>query len=512
MDELAPGSRFGRYEVVRLIGSGAMGRVYEAIMVELHKRVAIKTLHTSHGTGEEMLERFLREGRAAARVRHNHLVQIFDVGIEKGVPFLAMEFLEGQNLQQRFDEGPMDVQELIDLALPIAAAVAAAHDVGVIHRDLKPENIFLSREQGGHVRPIVVDFGVSKLSGHSVRLTKTASIMGTPLYMSPEQAGDPRGVDARTDQYSLAVVIYEGLCGRVPYDGETLMELLSKISEGNPPKPRELRPDLPEQLEEVILRGIHVKAAERFESMYAFGAALLPFASKTSQSKWIAVFNVKLRSSRPPDPQESEPQTTNRKNTTLRGAATSAETQSKAAGKQGLRILGAVAALCAVAFAAYLLRHTSTAPPDPAAAAEAPSAEKYTVKIAALPRDAEIALDGAPVAKGSFSTRLSADGRSHTIEISREGYESQSVTFRDAPPPERFELQEHATPQPVVSVPRVTPAPSVAPPVKPKPAPRVTRAPHPAPKPKPEAQSQQKSADATPQRPVTTPNNAPILE
>lgn len=561
-DELVAGTRFGRYEIVRLIGGGAMGRVYEAIMVELHKRVAIKTLASQFSSDTSALERFLREGRAAARVRHSHLVQIFDVGIEQGVPFLAMEYLEGNDLRARIDKGVANVAEFIDLMVPIVAALAAAHDAGVIHRDLKPENIFIAEEHG-EVRPVVVDFGVSKLSDGSVHLTRTASMMGTPLYMSPQQAGDAREVDARTDQYSLAVVMFEGLCGQLPYQAQSLMELVTKLSEGRHPKPTELRPELSPELERAVLRAMHRDPAERFPDMYALGAALLPFASPVTQARYARLFSTHAASSTLASvPAASTVAASAAASPVIVGsaapavravsgvdeapgrsaggvdrtevsgaAAASAATPLKTTLGQGATsvsnpvgrkqktslprlIAGVVFALAAFGAAIALLGRRDEPAPVPALSGSAAAPEEtYVVNLTVLPSDAEIVLDGESAARGNLTTRLPLDGVSHSIVIKREGYESQSVTFLDAPPPERFELSKVPEPKASASeAPEVKPAP-------PEPAVRVFRRPStPAGATKAEkvntSGEKRPSSEKTPvekKRPSTA-NDAPILE
>src|SRR5262252_4179961 len=162
--ESLAGSVVGRYLLVRLVGEGGMGAVYEATHQELGKRVAIKTLHQRHAASPERRSRFLREGRAASRIRHPNVADVYDVGIEGAHPYLVMEFLEGEELARLIArEAPLSVQRTADLLVPVVGAVAAAHDLGVVHRDLKPANIFLSAERGA-VRPKVVDFGISKVA------------------------------------------------------------------------------------------------------------------------------------------------------------------------------------------------------------------------------------------------------------------------------------------------------------------------------------------------------------
>ena len=291
---LAPDTRFGRYRVVRCIGVGGMGAVYEAIHDDLEKRVALKTLHPSMAREPEARARFLREGRAASRIRHPNVVEVFDVGQHDDTLFLVMEHLVGEDLAALLvREGPLPVERLVDLVLPVIAAVATAHEEGVVHRDLKPENIFLAQTRNGAVQPKVLDFGISKVSGvpTAQRITGASSMIGTPLYMSPEQA-QGRAIDGRSDQYALGVILYEGATGRVPYDAPELYPLLHAIVQGQHAAPRSLRADLPADFEAVIERAMARDADRRFDSLHGLGHALLPFASRTNRGLWRDVFGA----------------------------------------------------------------------------------------------------------------------------------------------------------------------------------------------------------------------------
>src|SRR5579883_3286070 len=229
---LAPGSQLGRYLLVRQLGAGGFGAVWEATHVDLKKRVVIKTLHPKLAQNADLRARFLREGEAASRIHHPHIVEMFDVGVDQGLPFLVMEFLEGETLASLIArEAPLPVMRIVDLMVPVIAAVLAAHREGIIHRDLKPENIFLAVTFIGEIQPKVLDFGISKMSGgpEGMSITSTSAVMGTPYYMSPEQAGGTKNVDPRADQYSLGVILYECATKRKPFEGENLYALITKI-------------------------------------------------------------------------------------------------------------------------------------------------------------------------------------------------------------------------------------------------------------------------------------------
>ncbi|MBI5516022.1 MAG: serine/threonine protein kinase [Deltaproteobacteria bacterium] len=278
---------------MRKLGAGGMGAVYEAEHLELGKRVALKTLHKELTSTAEVVARFVREGKATARVRHPHVVDVQDVGSEAGVPFLVMEYLEGEDLASMLSrEGRLSVSRAVDLLLPVLAGVDAAHQAGIVHRDLKPENIFLVRGPNGDPHPKVLDFGIAKVMDPvgNLTLTRTASLLGTPYYMSPEQARGSRDVDARTDQYALGVILFQALVRRRPHQGDSLLALIHQITTTDAPAPSTVRPDLPPELDAVVLRTLSRDASARFPSVLALGASLLPFASEAGRARWQGVF------------------------------------------------------------------------------------------------------------------------------------------------------------------------------------------------------------------------------
>ena len=290
----APGARLGKYLLVRLIGEGGMGAVYEAIHSELRKRVAIKTLLPDIAAIPEARARFLREGQATSRIRHAHVVDVTDVDSHEGVPFLVMEFLDGENLAEHFAQaGALPLERLVDLMLPVLSGVAAGHDAGVIHRDLKPHNIFMARGRRGEVIPKVLDFGISKVMVAEITgriSTATGASFGTVAYMSPEQAAGAKNVDARSDQYALALIVYEGVTGERAHQEENVFALLRQIAEGRVRRPRSLRPDLPEEFEQALLRALSARPDQRYPSIDRFAEALLPFASERARLLWSESF------------------------------------------------------------------------------------------------------------------------------------------------------------------------------------------------------------------------------
>jgi len=299
-DTLQPGTILGRYQIGRLLGQGGMGRVYEAQHRDLKKRVAIKTLLPVLASNNDARERFLREGEAASRIRHAHVVDVTDVGSEGSIIYLVMEYLEGEDLARLIArQGVLSPAQSADILLPVAAAIATAHQQGVIHRDLKPENVFLARDGYGAIQPKVLDFGISKVLGNSGAraLTGTAATMGTMNYLPPESLKAAREADARSDQYGLGTILYECVTGQRAFDEESFYLVLNKIAEGKFAPPSAHRPDLPRRLESVILRAMSLDPTQRFESVGHFGSALLEFASEGVRAFWTPSFGGAMGSS-----------------------------------------------------------------------------------------------------------------------------------------------------------------------------------------------------------------------
>jgi serine/threonine protein kinase len=274
---LAPGQVLdGKYRVLREIGSGAMGLVYEAVHVALGRRVAIKTLRADTSEDPDLVLRFEREARAASAIGHPHIVDVFDLGhTADGALFMVMEILAGRTLADWLKESPrLPVATAIDLMAQILSGLAAAHREGIVHRDLKPENIFIIRREDRPHFVKIVDFGISKIlvgsqPGQRSRAAGTAvgTVLGTPLYMSPEQIlGQVARIDHRSDIYSAGVVLYEMLCGRTPFEGESQGKIFASILDGWFPLPHDLRRDLPFAVGAAILRALDRDMEKRFAS------------------------------------------------------------------------------------------------------------------------------------------------------------------------------------------------------------------------------------------------------
>jgi serine/threonine protein kinase len=278
--ELLKGARFGAHEVVSLIGHGATASVFEGTHVALGKKVAIKILHDHLAADGQIAGRFVREGRVAAKLHHPNAVEVFDVGVEQGIPFLVMELLIGNDLRALLaDTGRLELEHALAFLLPIASALAYAHDAGVIHRDLKPANIFLARDVRDDVVPKLVDFGLSKAAGiQDASPTLTEMVAGTVLYMAPEQTLGMKFATAASDQYSLAAILYESLTGRPPFTGTSLQTIIERIRSETPERPTALASRLPKAIDAPILRALAREPQDRFANVREFARALLPFA------------------------------------------------------------------------------------------------------------------------------------------------------------------------------------------------------------------------------------------
>jgi serine/threonine protein kinase len=284
----------GRYAITRKIGQGGMGAVYEATHTLIGKRVAVKVLLDKYARKEQVVARLEQEARLASSIGHEHIIDITDFGqTDDGRTFVVMEFLEGESLAECLHrEGPLPEARILDIAKQVGSALNAAHAKGVVHRDVKPENVFLIR-RGDKDYVKVVDFGISKSlrqsdvgEDDSPRLTQTGMVLGTPLYMSPEQARGDEELDHRIDVYALGVIMYELATGRVPYTGTNYLSIISQVLNDEPVRPRELRPELSAEFEAVILRAMHKDRDHRYqntEALVADVAALLDDPSRSTQ-------------------------------------------------------------------------------------------------------------------------------------------------------------------------------------------------------------------------------------
>jgi serine/threonine protein kinase len=287
--QLQPGDEvLGKLRVIRLLGAGGLGAVYEVEHTLTKHRRALKLLHPKYRSDPEVVQRFLREASAAGHIGNPHIVEMFDAGsLPSGEPYLLMEMLQGQPLSALFrDEGRLPIGLAASLVHQAARALEDVHRSGVVHRDLKPDNLFVVTRDG---RPFVkvLDFGISRfdsaLTG-ALTVTRAGTAMGTPLYMAPEQMRGAHDVDGRADLYALGVILYEALAGGLPYWAESFAELSALVLGGQPRPLSEHRPDVPAPLAAIVHRALSPDRDQRFSSAAELAASLEPFVDATDRS------------------------------------------------------------------------------------------------------------------------------------------------------------------------------------------------------------------------------------
>jgi len=286
VEEVAVGTpkKVGRYEILQELGRGAMGVVYKGRDPLLQRTVAIKEILTASLSGDDLArykQRFFREAEVAARMNHPDIVTIYDVGEDQanGQPYLVMEFVEGQTLEAMMEDasGPLPLETSLEIGLKVARALEYAHRKGVVHRDIKPANIMVLPD--GEIE--IMDLGIARLEGS--QMTRTGQLMGTPAYMSPEQFTGAT-VDGRADLFSLGIVLYQLLTGRLPFLGETVTEIIVKIVQNIPPPPRELNSSLPPGVDALLYKCLAKTPDERFQSAGEVAAALEALKESRSES------------------------------------------------------------------------------------------------------------------------------------------------------------------------------------------------------------------------------------
>ncbi|MBN2714633.1 MAG: serine/threonine protein kinase [Deltaproteobacteria bacterium] len=272
-----------KYTIVSLLGEGGMGAVYEAKHQLINRRLAVKFLHPQYANNDEVVTRFQREAQAAAKIGHENIIEITDMGTaDDDAPYIVMEYLEGTDVKGLLEsEGVQSVERTARILVQALAALQAAHDVQIIHRDLKPENIYLIQKSSNPDYVKLLDFGISKFkeleTDGQKALTQTGTVLGTPHYMSPEQARGEQNLTLRSDIYAMGVIMYQMLTGHLPFDAPNYNALLIKILTEDPPLPEVLNPDLPEDIAETIKIAMARDPEDRFVDCDEFRARLIPY-------------------------------------------------------------------------------------------------------------------------------------------------------------------------------------------------------------------------------------------
>ncbi len=297
-EDAVPGALVAdKYRLTRILGKGGMGSVWEGIHISLGTRVAVKFIEAQYAGSTEARRRFENEARAAAKLRSKHVVKVYDHGVSAdGRPYIVMEYLAGEPLDTRLDRvGRLTLQETAVILLQVGRALAKAHDAGIVHRDLKPENIFLVWDDDDQADVAkVVDFGIAKFTDAAMGVsssTRTGSVLGTPYYMSPEQARGLRSVDHRSDLWSLGVIAFRCVAGRLPFDGEAVGDLLVKICTAPVPLASQFAPGLPPEFDSWVLRALARDPAERFGSASELVESLCQVAGVGGRLPQTSVLN-----------------------------------------------------------------------------------------------------------------------------------------------------------------------------------------------------------------------------
>lgn len=447
--QVPPGTMLDdKYRVDELLAVGGMGAVYVGTHTKLRKRVAIKVLNPQLST-PPMIERFHREAITASQIGHEGIAQVTDLGTSAaGEPFLVMELLEGESLATRLKAtGALPIEVACELACAILSPLGAAHRAGIIHRDLKPDNVFLVRQSRGEMVKLL-DFGISRATGleGEFRLTTTGLVLGTPYYMSPEQARGDSVVTPQSDLYSLGVMLYEMLIGRVPITGENYNQLMYRVMMSEYVPPRQLRPELPEELERLIVHAMASEPAHRPRSAEEFERALLGFCRSTFRDNTIERISAQSMGGFNPAFTPPPMAKSGLGPPALGTAQTVAAGQLPAKSRKGLIALVAVFLISGGVTAGVVLTRSgglpaatppSPAPPTPAppvaqapppAPQPAPAAPAtITLKFAVTPATAAIEIDGK---RAEGDVTVQKDDAKHHLHIAAAGYVAHDEDIR----------------------------------------------------------------------------------
>ena len=438
------GQSVGNYRITGRIGQGGMGTVYVAQHPGFGRRAAVKVLRPEMAREPRQVQRFFNEARAANAIGHPGIVDVFDVGtLEGGTPYIVMEYLAGESLAGRLRRnGRLSPALAADLALQAADALGAAHAKGIVHRDLKPDNLFLipDVQQPGHERLKILDFGIAKLSaeqeaGPGAVRTETGVLMGTPLYMSPEQCRGAKEVDHRTDIYALGAILYQMLCGTPPFVSEGQGELIHLHISAVPPPPRSHNPEVTPELEAVVLRALAKDPAERLQSMAAFHHVLMAAIGTRSRAPETELG----RQGHQLVP--VQPRTIHLPQTTLAGSASAIELKGSAGGRRRPWLVAlATAALVAGGGAVGVGLWRQRARPEPAVVPPAVVPAPVVVPSPAPPRPVTVTLasrpagarvvrvrDGAVLGATPLEQRWPPGDGVEALRLEKEGFRPETV-------------------------------------------------------------------------------------
>jgi eukaryotic-like serine/threonine-protein kinase len=489
------GTSVGNYEIIAKLGEGGMGAVYLGRHPLIGKQVAIKVLLEELVSNEAIATRFFHEAKAANDIRHQNIVDVVDFGKmpkkDGGfVVYIMMEFLEGESLSSRLQKGLMPVAAAQHILTQCCSGLAASHAKGIIHRDLKPDNLFLIRRGGDESFLKILDFGIAKLTAvaNTNAKTRTGTLIGTPAYMSPEQCSGRGNIDARSDIYSLGVVMYEMLTGTVPFVGEGFGDIVVAHITEAPRPPREIRPDLPAEWEQIVLRALEKEVDRRFQTMEEFGLALADPAAYAASPDAIARAGRVAASpttSVPAVRDKSGPMAATaiasgignasgsvaavgnasgsvaavgnatgpvavggeqatvlgkKENTTLSAAASEVREPAKKGGR--VAAIGAVAALAiagAVGFVAF--RGKDSPPPAPVVVAPAPTPapaaappapakpEQIVIKLSSTPPGASVTRGNAPLGVTPLTMNVDKGAPKFDVALALDGYKAETRTI-----------------------------------------------------------------------------------
>jgi eukaryotic-like serine/threonine-protein kinase len=398
----------GKFRVDKILGVGGMGIVVAAHHLQLDEKVALKFLLPDALKVPEAVGRFDREARAAVKIKSDHVARVTDVGkLENGSPYMVMEYLEGGDLSGMLEKtGRLPIDQAVDFVLQACEAIAEAHSLGIVHRDLKPANLFCIRRPNGQLSIKVLDFGISKMNNaaENVSMTRTSAVMGSPVYMSPEQMQTTKGVDARTDIWAIGIILHELLAGRVPFDSQTVTELAIRVAMEAPPPVTSFRPEVPAELEQAILKCLEKQRENRFQNVAELAAAIAPFGTRHAKGSLERIQGT-LQIARPPTDPPPRPGVSPAASTQGVWNTTGSGTKGRSKAVIGVAVLAAIAAL---AFGGFLALRKAPVPVAPAGTAS-PAASISTAPSASVaPQAASSAVAVSPQASASASATAAA--------------------------------------------------------------------------------------------------------